>query len=614
MDKADDNEDSKVELINEVKRQCNFFNDFVTSRLSPVAVPKLYRLVPQQWQQQQQQQQQQQHPRQQELGNENAAPSQQAGARTLRSTAGGSMRVLNVANNFRSILNDGNASPSSPSLKDDDKVRKEEVDESIEEYRKIQHRSRRRLRRQQNATSAAAAACVRPVIQRPPAVQPRTKNASRGDIFHGYHDYIVDSDINWTLHMKSLTTRHQFDLEQAFEAKYFVVWKRLCWWRIVRVRCGRRYLVNWHLLTVNTRSVKASKDRAAAFFRGNAFKRAVEQWKVSIARRQLRKRKSMRLEADKKFFRMSTRTAIILWKKMWVEMAGARRGAEKLSKLYKTEFMYRPCFCALREFSQALLQKHGAEMSRALSLLGKNAFNRSRLREINIAAIDVGRERALIRGLRKLRASAASKKAFRLRLVAAFRGSKRSAYNKFFHRWEENVRKILDGRERLVERLADALEYKILRKYFGRLQRERIKTLAIIEATAMFNVFKAKNSLQKFKRLVNHNKAIREAQYRFNVYKGRRCIEKMRKLVLQRRSVRAFSEKRELLHNIRTKVKVMGCLERRVAVSRAAAKVESATSRTLAHRSFKKFHILHNVERVLRRRRKLMMIKVLVNW
>ena len=119
----------------------------------------------------------------------------------------------------------------------------------------------------------------------------RPDGLARGEIHYGYHDFILDSNEQWGDYMAHLTMADRFNDNVRSERRVFGAWKKACWWRILRVRYGRKCLKNWRGLVLNTKENRRTVVEAVKFFVATGMRRGWVAWKESSRRRQLVRRK-----------------------------------------------------------------------------------------------------------------------------------------------------------------------------------------------------------------------------------------------------------------------------------------------------------------------------------
>ena len=233
----------------------------------------------------------------------------------------------------------------------------------------------------------------------------------RGEIHYGYHDFILDSSEQWGNYMSHLTMVDRFNDNFRLERKVFSAWKRDSWWRILRVRYGKKCLKNWRGLVLNTKEKRRTEAKAVKFFVAIGMRRGWSAWKESTQRRGVVKRKASMTKGKERWKIAGAKRGMKTWAKFGKRQAAVRDGAAKLERLWRVGLLLLPVFKALRE--HALKEIHSGFYMVGVRNFMKNVDERRRLRNLYNMAWAKSELLALMRGLNKFKRYAKSRKDFR---------------------------------------------------------------------------------------------------------------------------------------------------------------------------------------------------------
>ena len=300
--------------------------------------------------------------------------------------------------------------------------------------------------------------------------------------------------------MDDLVTADQFDGERRTERKFFQLWKRVAWWRVVRVKKGRKALKDWVTLAKRTSQNRASKAKATEFFAAWSGRRGIASWLEGHRRRETARRKQIMAKAANHHDVKRAASALKAWKSAAVRSEGLRSGAVALGLFYEVKYLKLRCFRALRGHSLAFEQVHGARAVRVFTMLRANIAEQRRLRTRREAGRVHGDCSLARRGLAMLGRYVVEKQAFRERILRALAGNQQTILNRCFARWFTFTEKALDRKEEqaivaglVYCRYLTKVCFKVLKKHWS-------ENMKIRRGFNKFALFKAKKALLKLKK------------------------------------------------------------------------------------------------------------------
>ncbi|GMH90078.1 hypothetical protein TL16_g11658 [Triparma laevis f. inornata] len=496
-------------------------------------------------------------------------------------------------------LNEENVDPKNPknsyrtktnNKKNDSDSSSEEEVNTVEKYRSIQRR-RRRLRpngvkdldeeeeRKQNRRQVKELSKNSMNLMRTAS---RPAETPRGEIHYGYHDYILDSNLQWGHYMHHLTSIDRFNENYRCERRVFAAWKRVCWWRVLRVRYGKRCLSSWRALAVNTIQFKRSAEIGQRFFSTTGLNRGWKAFVNSAKRRQLTKRKKMTKTADSQFSESGSKRAMKQWKEWRTARKEIREGAKKLGKL-NFELTMSPVISSLKE--SAVKAINSGYLKVAIRKLMRNVDERRRLRSLYYMAWDKSEIQAMKRGLMKFRRYASQKKDFRVRLLLAFSGNEKLLMSRMYFYWRVYWEEVLETRQAVFDNAERALKLRTKRIYLEKLFKNRVQGLAIKEADIMFEDWKIRRSIRQWRLFVVHKSAIR-----------------------------AFGHIQAFKSETRLKIMCFQAWKSRITVLARGRVVKYAIHHKLAKKTWRKMSIVYGAASFCKLRIGLTLAKIMVAW